>query len=67
MAQAQYTPKDVIGGLAPRKARIPRHYAEYVEYKGDPGLLMAKLKESSIDCMPASTAMLNKVFIRRVG
>jgi len=28
---------------------------------------MAKLKESSIGLIPASTAMLNKVFIRRIG
>jgi hypothetical protein len=37
-------PKDVIGGLGGMKVRIPRHYAEYVEDDGDPGLLMAKLK-----------------------
>ncbi|MCL2644149.1 MAG: hypothetical protein FWD51_01660 [Betaproteobacteria bacterium] len=37
MAFAQYTPKDVIGDLGGMKVRIPRHYAEYVEYDGDPG------------------------------
>jgi hypothetical protein len=37
MAIAQYTPKDVIGDLGGMKVRIPRHYAEYVEYDGDPG------------------------------
>ncbi|MDR1062611.1 MAG: hypothetical protein LBL48_01530 [Azoarcus sp.] len=37
MAMAQYTPKDVIGDLGGMKVRIPRHYAEYVEYDGDPG------------------------------
>ncbi|MCA3239489.1 MAG: hypothetical protein ING32_15145 [Curvibacter sp.] len=37
MALAQYTPKDVIGDLGGMKVRIPRHYAEYVEYDGDPG------------------------------
>lgn len=36
MAVAQYTPKDVIGDLGGMKVRIPRHYAEYVEYDGDP-------------------------------
>jgi hypothetical protein len=37
MAAAQYTPRDVIGDLGGMKVRIPRHYAEYVEYDGDPG------------------------------
>lgn len=37
MAAAQYTPKDVIGDLGGMKVRIPKHYAEYVEYDGDPG------------------------------
>ncbi len=37
MAMARYTPKDVIGDLGGLKVRIPRHYAEYVEYDGDPG------------------------------
>jgi len=37
MAMARYTPKDVIGDLGGMKVRIPRHYAEYVEYDGDPG------------------------------
>ena len=37
MALAQYTPKDVVGDLGGMKVRIPRHYAEYVEYDGDPG------------------------------
>ena len=36
MAAAQYTPKDVIGDLGGLKVRIPRHYAEYVEYDDDP-------------------------------
>lgn len=37
MAAAQYTPKDVIGDLGGMKVRIPRHYAQYVEYDSDPG------------------------------
>ncbi|MDR0736333.1 MAG: hypothetical protein LBF51_05810, partial [Zoogloeaceae bacterium] len=37
MARAQHTPRDVIGDLGGMKVRIPRHYAEYVEYDGDPG------------------------------
>lgn len=37
MALAQYTSKDVIGDLGGMKVRIPQHYAEYVEYNGDPG------------------------------
>ena len=37
MAMARYTPKDVIGDLGGLKVRIPRHYAEYVEYDDDPG------------------------------
>ena len=37
MAAAQYTAKDVIGDLGGMKVRIPRYYAEYVEYDGDPG------------------------------
>ncbi|MDO4795952.1 MAG: hypothetical protein Q4A28_08460 [Brachymonas sp.] len=36
MAMARYTPKDVIGDLGGLKVRIPRHYAEYVVYDGDP-------------------------------
>lgn len=36
MAAARYTPKDVIGDLGGLKVRIPRHYAEYVEYDDDP-------------------------------
>ena len=36
MAMARYTPKDVIGDLGGLKVRIPRHYAEYVEYDDDP-------------------------------
>lgn len=36
MAAARYTPKDVIGDLGGLKVRIPRHYAEYVVYDGDP-------------------------------
>lgn len=36
MALAQYTPTDVIGDLGGMKVRIPRHYAEYVEYDGAP-------------------------------
>ena len=36
MAMARYTPKDVIGDLGGLKVKIPRHYAEYVEYDGDP-------------------------------
>lgn len=37
MALAQYTPVDVVGDLGGMKVRIPRHYAEYVEYDDDPG------------------------------
>ncbi|MBP9712797.1 MAG: hypothetical protein KBD60_03785 [Sterolibacterium sp.] len=37
MAVAQYTPKDVVGDLGGMKMTIPRYYAEYVEYDGDPG------------------------------
>lgn len=37
MVVAQHTPKDVIGDLGGMKVRIPKHYAEYVEYDGDPG------------------------------
>ena len=37
MALAQHTPRDVIGDLGGMKVRIPRYYAEYVEYDGDPG------------------------------
>ncbi|MDR1423179.1 MAG: hypothetical protein LBI92_01015 [Azoarcus sp.] len=37
MAAAQHTPRDVIGDLGGMKVRIPRHYAEYVEYDSDPG------------------------------
>ncbi len=37
MAMARYTPKDVIGDLGGLKVKIPRHYAEYVEYDDDPG------------------------------
>ena len=37
MAAARHTPRDVIGDLGGMKVRIPRHYAEYVEYDGDPG------------------------------
>ena len=36
MAMARYTPKDVIGDLGGLKVKIPRHYAEYVVYDGDP-------------------------------
>jgi hypothetical protein len=45
MALAQYTSKDVIGDLGGMKVRIPRHYAEYVEYDDDPGF-GEKRKES---------------------
>jgi hypothetical protein len=37
MAAAQHTPRDVVGDLGGMKVRIPRHYAEYVVYDGDPG------------------------------
>ena len=36
MAMARYTPEDVIGDLGGLKVKIPRHYAEYVVYDGDP-------------------------------
>ncbi|MFT4242300.1 MAG: hypothetical protein QM569_08460 [Acidovorax sp.] len=45
MNLAQHTPKDVIGDLGGMKVRIPRHYAEYVEYDDDPGF-GEKRKES---------------------
>ena len=45
MALAQYTPRDVIGDLGGMLVRIPRHYAEYVEYDDDPGF-GEKRKES---------------------
>ena len=34
---AKHTPKDVVGDLGGMKVKIPSHYAEYVEYDGDPG------------------------------
>ena len=37
MSLAQYTAKDVVGDLGGMKVEIPRYFAEYVEYKGDPG------------------------------
>jgi len=37
MSSAQYTPKDVVGDLGGMKVVIPRYFAEYVEYEGDPG------------------------------
>ncbi len=37
MARARYAKKDVIGNLGGMKVRIPRYYAEYVQYDGDPG------------------------------
>lgn len=37
MTLAQYTPKDVIGNLGGMTVKIPRHYAEFVTYDGDPG------------------------------
>ncbi|MDR3352677.1 MAG: hypothetical protein LBO00_06725 [Zoogloeaceae bacterium] len=44
MAQARYTPKDVVGDLGGMKVVIPRHYAEYVEYDGDPAAFSGKRK-----------------------
>lgn len=37
MSLARYTAKDVSGDLGGIKVEIPRYFAEYVEYEGDPG------------------------------
>ena len=37
MSSAQYTAKDVVGNLGGMKVVIPRYFAEFVEYEGDPG------------------------------
>ena len=37
MSLAQYTTKEVVGDLGGMKVVIPRYFAEYVEYDGDPG------------------------------
>jgi len=37
MARAKYTPKDVVGSLGGMKLEMPRYYAEFVQYEGDPG------------------------------
>lgn len=36
MALAQFTPKDVVGDLGGMPVKIPRHYAEYVQYDDEP-------------------------------
>ena len=37
MAAAQYAPRDVVGDLGGVPVTIPRHFANFVEYEGDPG------------------------------
>ena len=37
MAAAKYAPRDVVGDLGGLPVNIPRHFANYVEYEGDPG------------------------------
>jgi hypothetical protein len=37
MAAAQFSPRDVVGDLGGMPVTIPRHFANYVEYDGDPG------------------------------
>jgi len=37
MAAAKYAPRDVVGDLGGVPVTIPRHFANYVEYEGDPG------------------------------
>jgi len=37
MTAAQYAPRDVVGDLGGVPVTIPRHFANFVEYEGDPG------------------------------
>lgn len=37
MAAAHYSSHDVVGDLGGMPATIPRHFADFVEYNGDPG------------------------------
>jgi hypothetical protein len=37
MAAAQFAARDVVGDLGGIPVTIPRHFANYVEYEGDPG------------------------------
>ena len=37
MAAAKYASRDVVGDLGGAPVNIPRHFANYVEYEGDPG------------------------------
>lgn len=37
MALAKHTPVDVVGNLGGMRVVIPRYYAKFVEYDGDPG------------------------------
>ncbi|GAB3359470.1 MULTISPECIES: hypothetical protein [Giesbergeria] len=37
MAAAHYTTRDVVGDLGGVPVTIPRHFANFVEYEGDPG------------------------------
>lgn len=37
MAAARYSTKEVVGDLGGMPVTIPRHFANYVEYDGDPG------------------------------
>lgn len=36
MAEAKYAPRDAVGDLGGVPVTIPRHFANYVEYEGDP-------------------------------
>ena len=36
MAAAKYVPRDAVGDLGGVPVTIPRHFANYVEYEGDP-------------------------------
>lgn len=37
MAGARYSPRDVVGDLGGMPVTIPSHFANFVEYEGDPG------------------------------
>jgi hypothetical protein len=50
MAMAQYSSKDVVGDLGGVPVTIPKHFAEYVEYDGDPGF-----GEKRLDPAPVRT------------
>ncbi len=46
MAAAQYSSNDVVGNLGGVPVTIPKHFAEFVEYDGDPGF--GEMREGSI-------------------